>query len=116
MMGRLQTLKPRVQQLALHVLPAAGDQRIRGSSLQVIRERILSRDCGVCRCARCALDGVTRAASIVDHRIPLWAGGRETDENRQAISVECHDLKTAHEAACRARGLFEPWQGGGESL
>lgn len=116
-MGRLSALKPRLQAMRTAVRGhAAGDERIRGSSLQVIRERILSRDCGLCQCARCKRDGAVRLASIVDHRTPLWAGGRESDENRQAISTECHDLKSAHEAGCRARGVFEAWGGGVKSL
>ncbi len=111
-MGRLTSLKPRLQapQPKLRTW-SSGDERIRGSSLQVIRERILSRDCGLCVCVRCQISDVVRPASIVDHRVPLWAGGRETDDNRQSISAECHDLKSAHEARCRARGAFEAWDG-----
>ena len=112
MLGRLATLKQTLRTLQPVVRAwKSGDDRIRGSSLQAIRERILSRDCGICVCARCQRDCVTRLASIVDHRVPLWAGGREADDNRQAISVECHDLKSAHETACRARGAFVPWEG-----
>ena len=111
-MGRLSTLKPRIQPLHPSIRTAkAGDQRIRGSALQTIRERILSRDCGVCVCARCKALGDVRQASIVDHTVPLWAGGKEHDSNRQSISVECHDLKSAHEAKCRATGVFVPWDG-----
>jgi 5-methylcytosine-specific restriction protein A len=114
---KISTLKPAVQLLRPALKSAAaGDQRIRGAGLQKIRQRILMRDGGMCRCARCQRDGVVRDAGsfergIVDHIIPLWAGGRETDENRQAISRECHDLKSAHEARCRAAGHFVPWDG-----
>lgn len=111
-MGRLTTLKPRVQAMK----PAlrshrSGDERIRGSALQAIRERILSRDYGMCQCARCKASGSLRLASIVDHVVPLWAGGKEDDGNRQAINTECHDLKSAHEARCRAQGSWVPWDG-----
>ena len=109
---KLSTLKPRLSAAPSRLQSSkAGDARIRGGALQVIRSRILTRDAGMCRCARCLRDGFTRPASIVDHRTPLWAGGKETDSNRQAISRECHDLKSAHEAACRARGVFVPWDG-----
>lgn len=94
----------------------AGDDRIRGSSLQVIRDRILRRDNGMCQCVRCKIDRTPRLASIVDHIQPLWAGGRETDDNRQSISGECHDLKSAHETRCRAAGHWMPWEGGVGSL
>ena len=110
--GRLTTIKPRVQQIGPRLTShRAGDERIRGSSLQAIRERILTRDYGLCQCARCAKQGDTRPASIVDHITPLWAGGKERDDNRQAINAECHDAKSAHEAQCRARGHYVAWSG-----
>ena len=112
-MVKLTSIRPRVQPLQARG-PASvrsGDERIRGSALRSIRERILSRDCGVCQCARCKATGDTRPATIVDHIVPLWAGGREDDSNRQAINAECHDAKSAHEARCRARGSFDAWQG-----
>ena len=113
MASRLQTLKPRVQPLQSRQASAiaSGDVRIRGNSLQAIRRRIFERDCGLCVCPRCKVQDAVRAASIVDHVTPLWAGGQESDDNRQSISVECHDLKSAHEAKCRARGAFVPWDG-----
>lgn len=83
---------------ALASAPRAGStQRIRGSALQVIRDRILTRDQGMCRCAECIRTGDTRAAHQVDHRRPLWEGGQEADGNRYAIAIGCHQLKTACE-------------------
>lgn len=112
-MGRLTTLKPRVQATQSGRLqPArAGDDRIRGNSLQAIRRRIFTRDAGVCQCARCKRSGDTRPATIVDHIRPLWAGGTESDDNRQAINAECHDLKSRHEDRCRLAGWFVAWDG-----
>lgn len=112
-MGRLTMLKPRLGAASKPRLKPmrSGDVRIRGSALQAIRERILRRDNGLCQCARCKRDGIPRLATIVDHVQPLWAGGREHDDNRSSISGECHDLKSAHEAACRARGTWVPWDG-----
>lgn len=109
---KLTSLKPRVQQLRCGVATMrSGDERIRGNSLQAIRRRILARDCGVCQCARCKATGDTRPATLVDHVVPLWAGGREDDSNRQAINAECHDAKSAHEARARAAGAFVAWDG-----
>lgn len=76
---------------------AGSVERIRGSALQAIRDRILTRDHGVCRCAECIRTGDVRAAHQVDHRRPLWDGGTETDGNRYAIALDCHQLKTACE-------------------
>jgi 5-methylcytosine-specific restriction protein A len=112
MRPRLTTLKPRLQMATPRVQTAkAGDARIRGSALQTIRERILTRDCWLCQCARCKTTGSLKVATIVDHTTPLWAGGRESDSNRQSINADCHDAKSAHEARCRAAGSWEPWQG-----
>lgn len=104
-MVRLTTIKPRLKSPPSRLQPSrAGDVRIRGSALQTIRERILRRDGGICRCDRCKASGDVKLATIVDHRIPLWMGGREDDDNRQAINEDCHNLKSAEEAKLRARG------------
>lgn len=98
----LTTLKTKVKTIETARRTAlAGDERIRGGALQKIRERILSRDCGICQCDRCKASGDVKIATIVDHRIPLWEGGRESDENRQAINVDCHKIKSDEEAKRR---------------
>ncbi|ASW00036.1 HNH endonuclease signature motif containing protein [Paraburkholderia aromaticivorans] len=40
----------------------------------------------------------------VDHDVPLEQGGSNDDENLNLVGVECHNTKTAQEAAARARG------------
>lgn len=108
-MGRLKCLPPLLKTAAPQMQSyRSGDDRIRGNSLQVIRRRILARDCGVCQCDRCKASGEVRLATIVDHKVPLWAGGAESDDNRQAINAECHDLKSADEARMRAAGGYVP--------
>lgn len=87
---QLRQLGPRVREAGR---PGA-TERIRGSALQTIRDRILSRDAGMCRCAECQRTGDVRPAAEVEHRRPLWEGGREDDGNRYAIARECHLLKT----------------------
>lgn len=76
--------------------------RIRGWALLKIRERILLRDNGMCRCDDCAASGAVKLAHEVEHRIPLWKGGAEDDSNRYAINRDCHKAKTAREAAERS--------------
>lgn len=68
-----------------------------------IRDRILRRDCGVCKCAECALTGRLRPAQEVDHVTPLWKGGKDDESNLSAINADCHKRKTAREAAERGR-------------
>lgn len=110
-MGRLQTLKPLLSS-PRGGLPSVTTrtQRKTGSGLQTIRQRIFKRDGYLCQCPDCKGQSL-RTATIVDHRIPLWAGGADEDHNRQSINAECHDRKSAHEAACRSRGVFVPWTG-----
>jgi 5-methylcytosine-specific restriction enzyme A len=72
------------------------------SKWEATRERVLRRDCGVCRCDECKATGALKPAHEVDHHIPLWKGGTEDDENLKAINRDCHKAKTAREAAERA--------------
>lgn len=102
-MGRLQTLKPRIGTLdTRRGSPVVATERIRGRALQTIRDRILYRDAGICRCDTCKATGALKPAHEVEHRTPLWAGGAEDDQNRYAINSDCHKAKTAREAAQRA--------------
>lgn len=108
-MRRLTTLQPRVALMERRQIgTAAHTVRIRGTTLQATRDRILARDKGVCQCSRCKQQGMLRLATIVDHIVPLWAGGAEDDSNRQAINADCHALKSADEARMRATGA---WRG-----
>lgn len=104
------TIKPRVEMLRAPRadLTPVRNARVRGSTGYRIRDAILTRDAGVCQCARCIRDGATRPAHEVDHVVPIWAGGRESDDNRASINRACHKLKTADEAGMRARGVFLP--------
>jgi 5-methylcytosine-specific restriction protein A len=92
----MQTLKPRVQTL---IASTARSQtqvtRIRGNSLYAIRDRIFDARpiCAICD---------TYKATELDHIIPLWAGGQESDANRQGLCHECHQAKTDQEAKQRA--------------
>lgn len=103
---KLQMLRPRVATVPgrLQMAATLSTRRIRGSALQAIRERILRRDCGICRCAICSRTGAVNVAMEVEHRIPLWAGGAEDDENRYAIARDCHEAKTKCEARMRSAG------------
>lgn len=98
-MSKLKMLAPRLGTVAPTVgvgVPAT--PRVRGSVLQTIRRRILLRDNGLCRCDECKQSGAVKLAHEVEHRVPLWAGGAEDDDNRYAINRECHKRKTAREA------------------
>lgn len=44
------------------------------------------------RCERCG--ELLEASYEVDHRVPLAKGGRDTDDNLQALHRRCHEAKT----------------------
>ena len=103
------SIKPRVAKLTPSRLQTTAVYVARTSRGDPsIRDRILTRDAGVCRCARCLQTGALLPAQQVDHVVPLWAGGAERDANRCAINTECHKLKSAAEARMRSLGAFDP--------
>jgi 5-methylcytosine-specific restriction protein A len=74
-------------------------QRIRGRALQGIRRRHFERH-PLCVC--CEEQGKVRAATQLDHQVPLWQGGQDVEANRQGLCDDCHDAKTKKEASLRA--------------
>jgi len=52
----------------------------------------------------CAYPGCEDTKSLaVDHIIPLWMGGKNTDENLEPLCVPHHAAKTKREAALRGK-------------
>lgn len=107
MRTRLQSLKPRLQAIGTARVPTLQAQpgrieRKRGSAGVKDRNQIKERDCGLCQA--CKRKGRTTVGSVVDHITPLWKGGSDEPENKELLCVPCHDVKTAGEAAERARG------------
>lgn len=96
--SQLQTVPSRLQGLALR--PSV--ERKRGSAGVKDRQAIKRRDCGLCQ--ECVKDGRPGPGWLVDHIVPLWAGGSDDGSNKQLLCKEHHDAKTAREAAERARG------------
>lgn len=72
-------------------------ERKRGSAGVKDRDSIKRRDCGMCR--HCG-----RLGRVVDHIVPLWAGGSDDESNKQLLCDACHNSKTKREAAQRAGG------------
>ncbi|WP_415867942.1 HNH endonuclease [Burkholderia ubonensis] len=55
-------------------------------------------------CAHCLARGLTVAARVVDHVVPVKDGGARLDwVNLQSLCVSCHNRKTATETARRNR-------------
>ena len=101
MRPKIATLKPRIATLDTRRGAPIAVERIVGRELQRIRERIALRDGYICQiCGRAA----GPRQGVVDHRVPLYAGGQETDGNRQWIHDEpCHRLKSEREEKERGR-------------
>lgn len=76
---------------------SAAVKRIRGWHLTQIRARVLLRDEYTCR-----ICGRVSAELVVDHLVPLALGGCEgSDQNLQALCVDCHQKKSDKEAKQR---------------
>lgn len=51
-------------------------------------------------CARCESKGLLQPAKVVDHIVPVKAGGERYDRaNLQSLCVPCHNAKTSAERA-----------------
>ena len=77
-------------------------ERKRGSAGVKDRNRIRARDFGLC--VLCQEQGKVSPGREVDHKVPLWAGGSDKDDNKWLLCTACHEAKTAREAAERASG------------
>jgi 5-methylcytosine-specific restriction protein A len=97
MPSRPPSLKPRVARKAWqHSKPSS---RLRGRAGVEDRRRILAEEplCRVCRGA-----GRVAASVVVDHVMPLSAGGSDERGNKQGLCGPCHDAKSKAE---RTAGL-----------
>lgn len=82
-------------------------ERIRGRAGVKLRSRRLARTNGLCE--RCVDRGVTRLATVVDHRLPLALGGEDIDQNTRNLCDPCHAEVTAeqfgHAQPIKGRGV-----------
>lgn len=79
----------------------AATPRTRGRKWMTRRERWLMDNP---LCCDCQAEGKVRQADEVDHQVPLWAGGEDAETNYASRCKPHHKVKTAREAAARARG------------
>lgn len=114
-MGRLTSLKPRVQPVSASRVGSPGLLRFgdsrRGSrhergygwAWEQAVKRIRARDCDLCQACLRRDDGHVGTYAAVDHRISKGEGGSDDDANLEVICAPCHTEKTAAEAR-RGRG------------
>lgn len=99
----MKTLKPKIAVLDTRRGGPMAVERIRGGRLRVIRERILLRDEYTCQiCGRVTAD------LEVDHVIPLYTGGNNSDSNLQSLCKACHKTKSDEEE--KGRGGSNVWR------
>jgi 5-methylcytosine-specific restriction protein A len=95
-MGRLRTLAPRVAACDLRRVKAmvTADHRVTGRALQARRQRLWKQNPN---CAGCGCMTVYPYGFELDHRIPLYQGGEDTEANCQILCNGpdgCHLAKT----------------------
>jgi 5-methylcytosine-specific restriction endonuclease McrA len=101
---KLTTLKARVPTLGsrLPKVDRIEVDRLRGRAAVTRRARWLEAHP---LCEECDTAGRTTAATVPDHRTPLWAGGPDDlEQNGRSLCPEHHDAKTKCEARMRAAG------------
>jgi 5-methylcytosine-specific restriction protein A len=69
------------------------DKRIRGRRGVELRKRRLARTHYLCE--HCSTKGITRLATIVNHKLPLAHGGLDVDSNTENLCAECDQAETA---------------------
>jgi 5-methylcytosine-specific restriction enzyme A len=85
------------------------EQRKTGSAAVRDRVRVMRRDNGLCQ--ECFRHGILTAAQEVDHIQALVNGGSDSDDNKEALCLDCHVLKTRDDkgltpsAACDVNGM-----------
>lgn len=101
----MKTLKPRIRTLDTSTVKAGGmTQRIRGNSLYAVMRKFERGNPRIC--ATCIRAGQVSYGEELEHIVPLWQGGSESDANREWICKAHHLIKTAGEAVQRqGRGI-----------
>lgn len=93
----LRTIKSKIKGVDIRI-GSKPSKRVTGRALMRIRDRVLMRDCYTCQmCGR-----VDPGPGLeVDHIVRLESGGKESDDNRQTLCVDCHREKTNQETALK---------------
>ncbi len=99
-MARLTTIKPRIQMAPtrkVQSLPTTKERRLTGRKLQDRRMNVWARNP---HCANCGKLCDFPAGFELDHRVPLFQGGSDTEDNCQVLCSGpdgCHAKKTAQD-------------------
>jgi 5-methylcytosine-specific restriction endonuclease McrA len=75
------------------------DATPRASMGPIRRARIIARSGGHCAYPKCTVSTDLE----IDHVVPIWMGGKDVDENCEALCDSHHKQKTKVDAAMRAK-------------
>jgi 5-methylcytosine-specific restriction protein A len=75
--------------------------RIRGRKGVKLRKRRMARSNWLCE--HCLAKGITRLATIVNHKLALAHGGADVDENTENLCDECDAVVTAEQFGHRLK-------------
>ena len=67
-----------------------------------VRARLTARSSIPVQCVHCRAHFMAHQIEV-DHRVPLWNGGLDLEQNLQLLCVGCHATKTRGEASARSR-------------
>jgi 5-methylcytosine-specific restriction protein A len=101
-MERLKSILQKIPTISLTRGGPVAPPRIVGWQLTKIRERIIVRDGAAC--TKCGFMPANLSYLEVDHVVPLFRGGAESDENRACLCRRCHRAKSLLEEKERAGG------------
>ncbi|AXR28633.1 HNH endonuclease [Pseudomonas aeruginosa] len=95
-MAKIPTLAARLQQVGskLKATASTSERRMTGSRLQKRRYRMWLASP---QCAECGVMVAYPGGFELDHKVPLFQGGEDTEENCQILCCgpgSCHDHKT----------------------
>lgn len=90
---RMRAVTPRVRDDRASAAARGYDARWRKQRSAYLRHNPL--------CVMCEAHGVTTAATLVDHIVPLADGGTHAVGNLQSLCVQCHARKTGQDVRQR---------------
>lgn len=88
---KLHNLKPQLATINTMIAGVIATPRQRGSGWMSRRAKLLKANPLCCLCEE---EGRTTMAVEVDHIVPLFIGGADSDSNTQNLCKPCHDAKT----------------------
>ena len=99
----MKMLKPTIRTIDTRTAKAgSGTKRLTGNSRIAAVKKFTRENARLC--ATCTKLGLVGFGDELDHIVPLWMGGAESDSNRQWLCREHHLDKTAEEYKLRSSG------------